>query len=64
MLCGSVKAPWHLLLFSFFGQDIVLMSILILLEIEMNGILSRKGWVVIPAVLREKYELKPGTKIQ
>ncbi len=26
--------------------------------------LSQKGWVVIPAALREKYHLKPGTEVQ
>ncbi len=26
--------------------------------------ISQKGWVVIPANLREKYGLKPGTNIQ
>lgn len=26
--------------------------------------LSHKGWVVIPAALREKYGLKPGTRVQ
>ena len=25
---------------------------------------SQKGWVVIPAALRRKYQLKPGTKVQ
>ncbi len=30
----------------------------------MNVRLSQKGWVVIPAVLREKYGLKPGADIQ
>ena len=26
--------------------------------------LSQKGWVVIPAILREKYGLKPGANLQ
>lgn len=26
--------------------------------------LSQKGWVVIPAALREKYSLKPGSEVQ
>jgi AbrB family looped-hinge helix DNA binding protein len=30
----------------------------------MNVRLSQKGWVVIPAVLREKYGLKPGSNVQ
>jgi AbrB family looped-hinge helix DNA binding protein len=30
----------------------------------MNVKLSQKGWVVIPAALREKYGLKPGTHLQ
>ena len=30
----------------------------------MNVKLSQKGWVVIPASLREKYGLKPGTNLQ
>jgi AbrB family looped-hinge helix DNA binding protein len=30
----------------------------------MNVKLSQKGWVVIPAVLREKYGLKPGANLQ
>ena len=30
----------------------------------MNVKLSQKGWVVIPAVMREKYGLKPGTNLQ
>lgn len=30
----------------------------------MNIRLSRKGWVVIPAALREKYHLKPGDELQ
>ncbi len=30
----------------------------------MNVTLSQKGWVVIPAALREKYGLKPGTQMQ
>jgi AbrB family looped-hinge helix DNA binding protein len=30
----------------------------------MNVKLSQKGWVVIPAPLREKYGLKPGAKLQ
>ena len=25
---------------------------------------SKKGWVVIPAELRKKYNLKPGTEVQ
>ncbi len=30
----------------------------------MNVTLSQKGWVVIPAALREKYGLKPGANVQ
>jgi AbrB family looped-hinge helix DNA binding protein len=30
----------------------------------MNVRLSQKGWVVIPAALREKYGLKPGSDVQ
>ena len=30
----------------------------------MNVKLSQKGWVVIPAIMREKYSLKPGTNLQ
>jgi len=30
----------------------------------MNVTVSQKGWVVIPAALREKYGLKPGTQMQ
>jgi len=30
----------------------------------MNVKLSRKGWVVIPASMREKYGLKPGANLQ
>jgi AbrB family looped-hinge helix DNA binding protein len=30
----------------------------------MNVKLSQKGWVVIPAVLRKKYGLKPGANLQ
>lgn len=30
----------------------------------MDVTLSQKGWVVIPAALREKYGLKPGTHVQ
>lgn len=30
----------------------------------MNVRLSQKGWVVIPAALREKYNLKPGAEVQ
>jgi AbrB family looped-hinge helix DNA binding protein len=30
----------------------------------MNATLSQKGWVVIPAALREKYGLKPGSRVQ
>lgn len=26
--------------------------------------ISKKGWVVIPAHLRKKYQLAPGTKVQ
>ena len=26
--------------------------------------ISQKGWVVIPAELRKKYQLTPGTKVQ
>ena len=30
----------------------------------MNVKLSQKGWVVIPAAMREKYGLKAGTEVQ
>jgi AbrB family looped-hinge helix DNA binding protein len=30
----------------------------------MDAILSQKGWVVIPAMLRKKYGLKPGVRLQ
>jgi len=30
----------------------------------MNVKLSQKGWVVIPAVMRQKYGLKPGANLQ
>jgi AbrB family looped-hinge helix DNA binding protein len=30
----------------------------------MNVKLSQKGWVVIPAALRQKYGLKPGANLQ
>ena len=30
----------------------------------MHVRLSRKGWVVIPAALRQKYGLKPGSDVQ
>lgn len=30
----------------------------------MNVKLSQKGWVVIPAELRAKYDLKPGANLQ
>ena len=30
----------------------------------MNVKLSQKGWVVIPAAMREKYGLKPGAHLQ
>ena len=30
----------------------------------MNVKLSSKGWVVIPAAMREKYGLKPGSDVQ
>jgi AbrB family looped-hinge helix DNA binding protein len=30
----------------------------------MNVIISQKGWVVIPAALRKKYGLKPGSNMQ
>ncbi|MEW6401803.1 MAG: AbrB/MazE/SpoVT family DNA-binding domain-containing protein [Chloroflexota bacterium] len=29
----------------------------------MTSIISKKGWVVIPAELRKKYNLVPGTKV-
>jgi AbrB family looped-hinge helix DNA binding protein len=29
----------------------------------MNVKLSQKGWIVIPAALRKKYGLKPGTNL-
>ena len=30
----------------------------------MNVTVSEKGWVVIPAQLRKKYNLRPGTEVQ
>ncbi len=30
----------------------------------MNVTISEKGWVVIPAELRKKYNLRPGTEVQ
>ena len=30
----------------------------------MKVTLSQKGWVVIPAVLRKKYRLEPGDRLQ
>jgi AbrB family looped-hinge helix DNA binding protein len=30
----------------------------------MSVIVSQKGWVVIPAELRKKYNLRPGTEVQ
>lgn len=30
----------------------------------MNITVSEKGWVVIPAELRKKYNLRPGTEVQ
>jgi len=30
----------------------------------MNVKLSQKGWIVIPAALRNKYGLKPGARLQ
>jgi AbrB family looped-hinge helix DNA binding protein len=30
----------------------------------MNVKMSQKGWVVIPAVMREKYGLKPGANLK
>jgi AbrB family looped-hinge helix DNA binding protein len=30
----------------------------------MNVRLSRKGWIVIPAALRNKYGLKPGKEVR
>jgi AbrB family looped-hinge helix DNA binding protein len=30
----------------------------------MNVRLSQKGWIVIPAALREKYGLKPGIEVR
>ena len=30
----------------------------------MNVIVSEKGWVVIPAELRKKYNLQPGAEVQ
>ena len=30
----------------------------------MTVTVSKKGWVVIPAELRKKYNLKPGTEVQ
>ena len=29
----------------------------------MNSLISQKGWVVIPAELRKKYHLTPGTEV-
>jgi AbrB family looped-hinge helix DNA binding protein len=31
---------------------------------NMNVTVSAKGWVVIPAVLRKKYGIKPGARLQ
>jgi AbrB family looped-hinge helix DNA binding protein len=33
-------------------------------EVFMIVTVSQKGWVVIPAALRKKYGLKPGTRLQ
>jgi len=33
-------------------------------EVNMNVRLSQKGWVVIPAAMRNKYGLKPGARLQ
>jgi AbrB family looped-hinge helix DNA binding protein len=30
----------------------------------MTAIVSAKGWIVIPAELRRKYHLRPGSKVQ
>ena len=30
----------------------------------MEAKISNKGWIVIPAKLREKYNLKPGDRVQ
>lgn len=30
----------------------------------MSVIISEKGWIVIPADLRKKYDLQPGTEVQ
>jgi AbrB family looped-hinge helix DNA binding protein len=32
-------------------------------ELAMTLTISNKGWVVIPAELRKKYRLEPGTKV-
>ena len=33
-------------------------------ECDMTVTVSEKGWVVIPAELRKKHNLRPGTKVQ
>ncbi len=30
----------------------------------MPVVVSEKGWIVIPAALRKKYNLRPGTEVQ
>jgi AbrB family looped-hinge helix DNA binding protein len=30
----------------------------------MNAVISAKGWIVIPAELRKKHNLYPGTEVQ
>lgn len=30
----------------------------------MNVTISEKGWVVIPAAMRKKYNLRPGSEVQ
>jgi AbrB family looped-hinge helix DNA binding protein len=34
------------------------------MEVVMLVKISQKGWIVIPAALREKYGLKPGENLQ
>jgi AbrB family looped-hinge helix DNA binding protein len=34
------------------------------MESVMTVTVSEKGWVVIPAELRKKYDLKPGAEVQ
>lgn len=30
----------------------------------MEAIVSQKGWIVIPKALRQKFNIKPGTKVR